>query len=177
MPLKIDDWEEKLLNFQRILGVIEKQEELICFEHFENYDALKVGIMIAEKVKTSERPVAIQIYLDDIFLVFQYTMKGKENWHYGWASRKYEMVKATGHSSMYAMLQNKYCGKWKELETDETKAFACGGFPIKLKNGDMVGVVSISGLVDPKDHEILVSVLSEYIGIKVLIWTDEDLKS
>ena len=158
-----------------MLEVLGKQEELMIFEHFENYDALKVGTMIAERVKSSERPVAIQIYLDDI-LVFQYTMKGKENWHYGWASKKYEMVKATGHSSMYAMLQNKYFGEWKELETDKTKAFACGGFPIKLKNGDMVGVISISGLVDPQDHEVVVSILSEYSGIKVPMWTAKDLQ-
>ncbi len=76
-------------------------------------------------------------------------MKGKEEWHYGWTEKKYRMVMATGHSSMYAILQNKYFGKWKEFETDETKAFVCDGFPIELKNGTIIGAVSISGLVDP----------------------------
>lgn len=161
------------MDVQRTLEILAKQEEEIRFERFGNYDALKIGTLIAEKVKASERPVAIRIYLDDI-VVFQYTMKGKEEWHYGWATRKYEMVKATGHSSMYATLQNKFLGKWKEFEKDETKAFACGGFPIRLKNGDMVGVVSISGLVDPQDHEVIVSVLSEYIGLKAPTWATED---
>ena len=161
------------MDVQRTLEILAKQEEEIRFERFENYDALKIGTLIAEKVKASARPVAIRIYLDDI-VVFQYTMKGKEEWHYGWATRKYEMVKATGHSSMSAMLQNKFLGQWKEFETDETKAFACGGFPIRLKNGDMVEVVSISGLVDPQDHEVVVSVLSEYIGLKAPTWATED---
>lgn len=153
------------MDVSKLLEAIEVQEELICFESFSNSDALAVGTMIAESVKNSERPVAIRVYLQDI-VVFQYTMKGKEEWHYGWTEKKYRMVKATGHSSMYAMLQNKYFGKWKEFERDETKAFACGGFPIKLKDGTIIGAVSISGLVDPQDHEVVVSALSEYSGVK-----------
>lgn len=152
------------MDVSKLLETIEVQEERIRFESFSNSDALAVGTMIAESVKNSERPVAIRVYLQDI-VVFQYTMKGKEEWHYGWTEKKYRMVKATGHS-MYAMLQNKYFSKWKEFETDETKAFACGGFPIKLKDGTIIGVVSISGLVDPQDHEVVVSALSKYSSIK-----------
>lgn len=159
------------MDVSRLLEVIKAQEELLCFERFSNSDALAVGTMIAESVKNSARPVAIRIYLEDI-VVFQYTMKGKEEWHYGWTEKKYRMVMATGHSSMYAMLQNKYLGRWKEFENDETKAFACGGFPIKLKDGSIIGAVSISGLVDPKDHEVVVSALSKYGNIKIPASTD-----
>ena len=163
-----------MLNVPKLLEIIEKQEELLCFNKFDNRDALKLGVMIAEKVKESERPVAIKIYLEKI-LVFQYTMKGKEISHYSWAERKNQMVSATGHSSMYVMLQNEHLGKWTEFEDDETKAFACGGFPIKLKSGVIIGTVSISGLVDPKDHEVIVSALAEYSGVKVPLWSMEDL--
>ena len=163
------------MNIPKLLEIIDAQEKLICFDDFNNHDALKLGVLIAEKVKHSARPVAIRIYLEDI-LVFQYTMRGKEEWHYGWAERKYQMVKATRRSSFYAMLANKFSGKWQEFSADESKAFACGAFPIKLKTGEILGVVSISGLVDPQDHEVVISALSEYSGVKVPVWSAEDLK-
>ena len=139
----------------------------MIFDKFDNYDALLLGTRIAEQVKESERPVAIRIYLGDI-LVFQYTMQGKEEWHYGWAEKKCRMVMATGHSSLYVMLRHAFFSEWKELENDGEKAFACGGFPLKVKEKGMVGVVSVSGLVDPQDHVEVVAALSKLFGKTVV---------
>ena len=154
------------MDVQQTLSIIEQQEKLLIFEAFGNYDALLLGTRLANQVKESERPVAIRIYLGDI-LVFQYTMQGKEEWHYGWAEKKCQMVKATGHSSYYVMLQHEIAGIWQEFEGDETKAFACGGFPIQVKDRGMTGIVAISGLKDPQDHIEVVKALSHLLGKEV----------
>ena len=151
------------MDVQQTLSIIEHQEQVLVFDAFDNHDALLLGMRLAEQVKESERPVAIRIYLGDV-LVFQYTMQGKEEWHYGWAEKKCQMVKATGHSSYYVMLQHEASGMWQEFEKDETKAFACGGFPIQVEGRGMVGVVAISGLVDPHDHIEVIRVLSHMLG-------------
>lgn len=151
---------------QNILSIIEEQEKRLVFDNFGNHDALRLGVRLAEQVKESERPVAIRIYLGDI-LVFQYTMQGKEEWHYGWAEKKCQVVKAAGHSSFYVMLKHESEGAWQEFECDETKAFACGGFPIQVKGKGMVGAVAISGLKDPQDHIEVVNALSHLLGKEV----------
>ena len=155
------------MNVKEILGVIEEQEQTLIFDKFGNRDALLLGTQIAEQVKDSERPVAIRIYLGDI-LVFQYTMRGKEEWHYGWAEKKCRMVMATGHSSLYVMLRHDFGGDWKEWEGDGEKAFACGGFPIQVQGKGMIGVVAASGLVDPQDHVEVVAALSKLLGKTVV---------
>lgn len=157
------------MDVQMILSIIEEQEKLLVFNAFGNHDALLLGTRLAEQVKESERPVAIRIYLGDI-LVFQYTMQGKEEWHYGWAEKKCQLVKATGRSSYYVMLQHETEGKWQAFEGDETKAFACGGFPIKVEDKGMIGVVAISGLVDPQDHIEVVRALSHILGKDVPVF-------
>ena len=92
------------MDVKETLDVIAKQERILIFDDFSNVDALRLGVKIAEQVKESERPVAIRIYLEGI-IVFQYTMRGKEEWHYGWAEKKCQIVESTGHSSLYVMLQ------------------------------------------------------------------------
>ena len=154
------------MDVQEMLDMIAEQEHILVYDDFSNADALRLGVEIAEQVKESERPVAIRIYLEDL-LVFQYTMRGKEEWHYGWAEKKRKIVEATGHSSFYVMLQHEHLGKWKEFEGDETKAYACGGFPIKVKEKGMIGSVSISGLVDPQDHNVVVAALSKLMAKEV----------
>lgn len=154
------------MDMQQTLSIIEQQEKLLVFDAFGNHDALLLGMRLAEQVKESERPVAIRIYLGDI-LVFQYTMQGKEEWHYGWAEKKCQMVKATRHSSYYVMLRHEAEGMWQEFEGDENKAFACGGFPIQVKDKGMTGIVAISGLKDPQDHVEVVKALSQILEKEV----------
>ena len=44
--------------------------------------------------------------------------------------------------------------------------FIGGGFPIKLKTGEMVGVLLASNLPHQKDHQFLIDTLSEYLDVK-----------
>ena len=39
-----------------------------------------------------------------------------------------------------------------------------GGFPIKLKSGEMVGVILASNLPHEKDHQFIVDGLTDYIN-------------
>ena len=43
-------------------------------------------------------------------------------------------------------------------------AICGGGFPIKLKSGEMVGVILASNLPHEKDHQFIVDGLTDYIN-------------
>ena len=42
---------------------------------------------------------------------------------------------------------------------------AGGGFPIRVKGVGAVGVIAVSGLPQRQDHEIVVAVLAEHLGL------------
>jgi uncharacterized protein (UPF0303 family) len=39
-----------------------------------------------------------------------------------------------------------------------------GGFPILLPDGTCIGAITVSGLPQREDHELIVAVLAEYLG-------------
>ena len=146
------------------LAILETQEKELVFESFSNHDALEIGKEIADRLIDSERPIAIVIRLGE-FTVFTYIMKGKEESHFGWANRKANLVEKIGHSSMYARIAYQEKNEYANLVAQEdTYAIGCGAFPITVKGEGRVGVIGLSGIVDPEDHTIIVKVLSERLG-------------
>ena len=149
------------------LAVLEKQEKELVFDSFSNHDALELGKTLADKLVGSERPIAIVIRIGE-FTVFQYTMKGKEESHFGWANKKANLVEQIGHSSMYGRIAHVENGDFAEYDDgNEHYAFACGAFPICTKSEGRIGVIGLSGLVDPEDHTVIVETIGEILGKKV----------
>ncbi|MDD6283562.1 MAG: heme-binding protein, partial [Oribacterium sp.] len=48
---------------------------------------------------------------------------------------------------------------------DKKYALCGGGFPVRIKTGEIVGVITVSNLSHIEDHEILVRCLANYLGI------------
>ena len=151
------------MNIREQLDKLLEQEKTLVFERFENADALELGYTLAKRLENSDRPIAIVIRIGE-HTVFQYTMKGKEDSHYGWANRKANLVEAIGHSSYYGTLAHQYLGEYNEYETDEERfAFAIGGFPLNVKEHGRIGVIGLSGLKDPQDHIEVVTAIKTII--------------
>ena len=94
-------------------------------------------------------------------VVFQYTDSPEEDVRLGWVSRKYNLIRKTGHSSMHACVRNRKLGELAELAADtDTYGFGCGGFPIP----SIIGCVALSGLPDPQDHDLVVRALEQFLG-------------
>ncbi len=161
------------MTTQEKLDILEEQERKLVFEVFTNHDALVLGKSIADSLIESERPIAIIIRLGE-YTVFSYTMKGKEESHFGWANKKANIVLKTGHSSMYVKTKHNEMGDYGEYDDgNESYAFACGAFPIREKDRGIVGVIGMSGLVDPEDHTVIVQALEKMLGVQVRKVTEE----
>ena len=149
------------------LAILKRQEEELVFDEFTNHDALELGKEIADRLVDSERPIAIVIRLGEQ-TVFTYTMKGKEESHFGWANRKANMVEETGHSRMYVRIAYLEGQEYEALVKQEEKyAIGCGGFPITVKGAGRVGAIGLSGLVDPEDHTVIVETIAGRLGKKI----------
>ena len=152
---------------KELLRILEAQEEKLVFDSFNNEDALKLGIILTEVTKNTEKPLSMRVFLDDE-IVFQYTMEGDCEKRFGWTKRKYNLIKKTGHSSMHGKVRALYLGELKELfENKDEYGFGCGGFPIIVKGKGIVGAVAVSGLPDPKDHLYVIEALEKMLNTKV----------
>ena len=150
-----------IMDIKEQMDELLDQEQRTVFDSFENGYALELGYAIAKRLEGSDRPIAIVIRLGE-YTVFQYTMKGKEESHYGWANRKANVVEKTGHSSYYVYLAHEHFGEYREFEADgDCYAYAIGGFPINVKDQGRVGVVAVSGLKDPQDHVEVVAAIEK----------------
>lgn len=152
----------------KLLEILEKQENDLVFDSFNNKDALKLGIILSEVTKDTTKPLSMRIFLNDV-IVFQYTMDGDYNRRFGWTLRKHNLVQKTKHSSMHSKVKALYLNELYDLYTDkDTYGFGCGGFPITTKDKGVVGTVVVSGLPDPLDHFYVVEALEKMLNVKTI---------
>ena len=83
-----------------------------------------------------------------------------------WLARKAAVVRHYGHSSFAVGTRFRTEGTTFEQSSglDPERYAAHGGaFPLRV-NGDLVGVVGVSGLPQVKDHELVVEGLTQYLA-------------
>ena len=139
-----------------------KQEESTRFVLLTKEIAVGVGEKAARLAADRNLPITISVELDGEE-VFRKALPGAEDAHAGWITRKANVVRMTGHSTMYERVRAEELGiNWHEVNgvKDETHAIHGGGFPLALISGELRGILLISGLPQVEDHLLAVEVLS-----------------
>lgn len=146
--------------------ILKKQEELLRFEKFDNNEAWKLGMCMAEYAEKNDITIAVSIITMDGCTVFQHFPNGTNALNQKWIQRKFQTVKLTSQSSLLTCLQ------WeKEGQTAQTHgvcendyALCGGGFPIRVKGSETVlGAVIASNLHHMADHGFVVNCLKEFL--------------
>ena len=138
-----------------------KQEESTRFDVLTKEIAIAVGEKAARLASGRNLPITISVELDGEE-VFRKALPGAEDAHAGWITRKANVVRMTGHSTMHERVRAEELGiNWHEANgvTDETHAIHGGGFPLVLTSGEFHGILLISGLPQVEDHLLAVEVL------------------
>ncbi len=154
-------------NYDEILRELEEQEKLLQFTEFSNETALKIGMLLIEKAKRENKVIAIDISRSNGQQLFHYELDGtcEDNGH--WPVRKARVVNRFGHSSLYIGTRLKRDGETLHgslfLEPAEYSAYG-GSFPIIIKNAGIIGTITVAGLPDVEDHNLVVSCIKEYLG-------------
>ena len=151
------------------LALRAKEEAVLCYDSFNNEDALTLGLKIIEKAKERGGAVAIDIEINGNQM-FHYAMPGSNKRHCMWIRRKQNMVQASQCSTLHAMYQlirdNKDQNKDWHLNDEEYGAIG-GGFPIIVKGTGIIGAVACSGLAHTDDHQLLVDSIADMLGVKM----------
>jgi uncharacterized protein (UPF0303 family) len=165
------------MDYQSVNELILKQEEILQFEHFTNQDAWNLGKLMVEEVVQNGIELAVCIRKLNGNIIFQYASEKTNLNNENWMNRKFNTVSLTERSSLGATVVSKIT---KEDVTVQglrytEYVFCGGGFPIRLRNGGIVAIVTVSNLPHVKDHAFIVNCLAKYLKVSGVPDVDVDI--
>ena len=155
-------------QIDNILKLVNEQEDMLRVDHFTNDDAWELGKTYVEKIKNEGIEMAVQIRKVNGNTIFSY-FSGKTNLlNENWMDRKFNTVTMNEMSSFKRWTITQYNnGKVEDQGLSSMDyAFVGGGFPVKLKNGELVAVILASNLPHEKDHKFIVEGLASWLNVK-----------
>jgi len=152
-------------DYDTLLQTLLQQEDTLQFTRFSNETALEIGLALLKGAETKGKPVTIDItrYAQQLF---HYAMDGTSADNDEWIKRKINVVRRFGHSSYYLGIQLKNSGQTieqKYLVSERDYAAHGGSFPLIIRNVGIVGTVTVSGLPQAEDHELVVETLRAFL--------------
>lgn len=148
------------------LAIIAQQEQRLKFPKFDEESAWKLGCRLRDMAIARSAPVVIDIRRFGQLLFFC-AMAGSTPDNAEWARRKSNVV-ARFHRSSYGFgleLQQKNTTLNDRFGLALTDFAAHGGsFPVAIAGSGVVGSVTVSGLPQRADHELVVEALCRELG-------------
>jgi len=148
-----------------LLRELLQQEEELQFTSFTNEAALELGMALLREARTRGQPVTIDITRHGQQL-FHYAMSGTSADNDYWIRRKNNVVARFGHSSYYMGRQLASAGKSieeKYLLPEAEFAAHGGAFPLIVREVGVIGSITISGLPQAEDHDVVVTTLRAFL--------------
>jgi uncharacterized protein (UPF0303 family) len=149
-----------------LLQELLRQEEELQFTSFTNETALELGMALLSEARTRSQPVTIDITRHGQQL-FHYAMSGTSADNDQWIRRKNNVVARFGHGSYYVGRQLASAGQSMEekyLLSSQEYAAHGGAFPLIVRGAGVIGAITISGLPQAEDHEVVVTTLRAFLA-------------
>lgn len=143
-----------------------QEERELQFVHFNEETAWQIGSQLVQLARSGNLPITIDITRGTQQL-FHASLPGASADNDEWTKRKVRLVYRFGHSSFYMGQRLKSKGKRIEeayLIPESEYAPHGGCFPIIVRNTGMVGAITVSGLAQEEDHNLVVRAIREYLA-------------
>ena len=152
-------------TYAQIIAAVKQQEDLLRFDHFTEEDAWALGVFLAERVRSTGLEMAISIRKLSGHILFQHCTKGTTLSNQQWMNRKFNTVRLTEGASLRAWASLMDRGQTPQDQGVDPLdyAYCGGGFPVRLKGGELVGAVIVSNLPHREDHRFIASALADYL--------------
>jgi uncharacterized protein (UPF0303 family) len=133
----------------------------IELENFSNAIALDMGTRIVELARSRKQAIAVEISRLNQS-VFLYVEDGLPADKHNWLRRKANVAKYFEESSLAVRhtLEKRQMSLEKPFGLDEKDYVAKGGsIPVFVKNAGLIATITVSGLRDFEDHDIIIEAL------------------
>ena len=148
------------------LALIAAQEQTLQFARFAAAEAWQLGLHLREMARARSLPVVIDLRRFDQPL-FYCALAGSVPDNAEWARRKANVV-ARFHRSSYHLgqelrLQQSTLAARYDLPAADYAAHG-GAFPLTVVGVGVIGAVTVSGLPQRADHDLVVEALAQVLG-------------
>lgn len=150
-------------DIERLAG----QERRLQLPRCGNAEAWSIGLALQALAASRGQAVTIEIRLARE-LVFFHAMPGTAAANADWARRKRNSCELFGQSSYRIGRELQRDGATLESRMGlATRDYAShgGAFPLQVAGSGIVGTVTVSGLPQREDHEMIVEVLAPLCGV------------
>ena len=156
-----------MMDPKKLVKVLNQQEDMLKFDTFTNKEAFELGTRMAQKVYDAGQSLAIGIFNVAGMAVYQHVTPGATVNNTLWMQRKFNTVMNRERASLWFTVTSEMRGKDLAAHVLDTNDYALvgGGFPIRLKTGELVAVAVVSAFPHYEDHQFIVDALAEYLGI------------
>lgn len=155
------------MSIQEDIDRLALQERRLQFPSFDSQSAWAIGCRLKALAEERGGAVAIDIRLHRQPLFFC-ALPGTAPTNVDWIRRKRNTV-AMFHRSSYAMglsLKLEQATLESKVAVDPRDYAAHGGcFPILLQGGACIGTITVSGLPQREDHELVVRAIAEFLSV------------
>jgi len=148
---------------EALIGQIEGEMAELQFPRFTKDDALALGLELVERGKEEHLPIAIDITKGEQVL-FHVALEGATPDNEGWVRAKQRTAVRYEEPSLLVGLRGRAGGGRIEDNAwfDQATYAAHGGaFPVYVRDVGAVAVVTVSGLPQKADHDLVVQALRE----------------
>ena len=153
------------MTIDRDLDRIAEQEDALIFDAFDLRTAWRLGKLLQEMAEARGLGVAIDVSLHSM-PVFYVALSGSTPDNAQWIRRKRNLVLRLFKSSYATGLSLAKQGTTLQakLGLSETDYAAHGGsFPVVVKGAGCIGAVTVSGLPQREDHNMVVEALAKLL--------------
>ncbi len=155
------------MNIEDDLACIARQEERLRFPQFDASIAWELGVVLKQAADRRGAGVAIDISLNAQPL-FHCALHGATPDNAEWVRRKRNVTLRFFRSSYAIGLELQRDGRTLQEKHGLSAAdfMAHGGsFPIRLAGPTCIGAITVSGLPQRDDHELLTRTLAEFLDV------------
>lgn len=153
------------MTMDRDLELIAAQQEALCFESFNLETAWALGSLLQQMAATRKLPVVIDITLHSM-PAFYAALPGSTADNANWVRRKRNLVLRFLKSSYAIGLELQRQGMTLEQKFGLPGADFTphgGSFPITVTGTGCIGAVTVSGLPQREDHNLVVEALAIFL--------------
>jgi len=145
-----------------VIADVEAQERELVFESLDHDDAWDLGSLVVGMARARELPIAVAIDLHGQ-RAFTAWLPGSTSENDSWINRKIRTVRDFGESSFLVGRRIEARGEAPDEALDTSIYAGHGGaFPLRV-NGEIAGILVISGLPQEEDHALAVECIRLYL--------------
>ena len=151
--------------YENLMKELISQENELQFTSFSNKDAVKIGMFLYKRAIDEEKAITIDITRNGQQL-FHISLPGTSADNDSWILRKNKIVNRFQMSSyrMGTILKASNTTLEEKFNLSSIEYAPHGGsFPIIIKNTGVIGTITVSGLTQAEDHEMVIDAIKNFL--------------